>query len=145
MRRLNENAHVRWETKDDALYTKYATTLLFAHMNPNCQVPSCLNPMMTYFLKETPKLLDVMIDMTLQRQFLKTGITLLDLKQRVVQCRKRTDTPLSQLPYYQVYSETFDKTLAKLKIRSLQDVIRMDEKELDELLQEMNMNSEECE
>lgn len=145
MRRLNENACVRWETKDDALYTKYATTLLFAHMNPNCQVPSSLKPMMTYFLKETPKLLDVMIDMTLQRQFLKTGVTLLDLKQRVVQCRKRSDSPLSQLPYYQIYSESFDKALTKFKIRSLQDVVRMDDKQLDELLQELNMSREECE
>merc|ERR1712217_425510 len=76
---LRDSTNTNWATKDKSLYSKYAMTLIDAHLT-DTEVPVALKPMSTYVLKEAPKLLDVMIDMTLQRQFINTGSSLLELK-----------------------------------------------------------------
>jgi len=130
----NLNDKLKEDTTDDANYTKYATTLLAAHLTPNLEVPVCLRPMMTYLLRECPKLLDVMIDMCFQRQFVDTGKTLINLKQRVVQGRRLKDDTLRQLPYY---SEVWEKTLKQHKIRDITDFIKLDPEKLGVILDEL--------
>eukprot|EP00494_Astrolonche_serrata_P033555 UN33824 len=130
MKKLQKMAMSNWKTQDDANYSKYAATLLYCHLK-GIELPLCLKPMMNYFLKETPKLLDVMIDMTLQRQFVHTGIALIDLKQRVVQGRQIQDKPVQQLPYY---TDKWDSALKTSKIRTLKDFLRKKDEEVDNIL-----------
>jgi len=142
MARLKESTNTNWNTKDNSMYSKYAMTLMNAHLT-NTEIPVALQPMFTYVLKECPKLLDVMIDMTLQRQFIETGSSLLELKQRVVQGRVNPK-PLDQLPYYQVYKERFDSVLPQYKFKHLRDVIRLDDEKLIKLVEELNLTEDEA-
>lgn len=142
MMTLKESTNTNWNTKDNSLYPKYAMTLLDAHLT-DTEVPVALKAMSTYVLKEAPKLLDVMIDMTLQRQFINTGSSLLELKQRVVQGRVNPKS-LEQLPYYQVYSDRFDKVLPKHKLKHLCDVTRLSGEELDGLLKDLELTEDEA-
>lgn len=130
-KKINENSILKniQSCKDCAIL------FLYAHMHLSINdLPICLKPFMDYFLREAPKLLDVMIDCSLQRSFIQTGINLLELKQHFIQRQKFGEKDIVQLPYYQ---ENFALILKKFKINSLKDFICLEQKELENVLNDM--------
>jgi len=107
-----------WE---DCNYVKWTSALLHAFLNGTS--PKYLQEETEYVLQETPRLMDVMIDLICTRSdYMLTGIALLELKQRLVQGLSFGEPNLRQLPI-QWTDEIYEK-LKEAEKRELLDVIQ---------------------
>ena len=108
-----------------------ASTLIHAHLF-GLQIPASLNDEYLFILQECPRLLDVMIDMTLSRErFFNQGLLLIQVKQSIIQGVWPTESPLKQLPEWK---PSIDKALTSKGYKSLIKLNRLKNDELKTLL-----------
>ncbi|ETO18916.1 DNA polymerase theta/eta [Reticulomyxa filosa] len=84
----------------EASYVKKSCALLTAHLM-GLPIPEVLHDEYLFVLQEAPRLLDVMIDMTLSRErYWAQGTQLIQVKQAVVQGVWPFEPKLKQLPHW---------------------------------------------
>eukprot|EP00483_Globobulimina_turgida_P000892 UN00893 len=94
-------------------YARKAAALLHGHLM-GMQIPTSLYEEYMYVLQEAPRLLDVMIDMTVSRErFWAQTIQLIQLKQAIIQGVWPMESYLKQLPYWTTH---IDKLIRKKDI-----------------------------
>merc|ERR1712083_190674 len=103
----------------NASYARKAAALLHAHLM-GMQIPTQLYPQYMLVLQEAPRLLDVMIDMTVSRErFFPQTMQLIQLKQAIIQGVWPMESYLKQLPHW---TPAIDKGLRK---RNLTDILQL--------------------
>jgi len=78
---LKDNILGIWFEKSIKYYPDYVIIMFYVHVYlPRNAIPSCVKPLMKYFLKLAPKLLDSMIHLSLKRSFIQTAANVLEIK-----------------------------------------------------------------
>ena len=117
----------------NASYVERACVFLNAHLI-GLTIPNELKEEYLLVLQEAPKLLDVMIDMTLQRErYLTQSMMLIRIKQAIIQGVWPFESNLKQLPYW---TKKIDSSLKQNKCDTITDLNFLDEKNLRAVLTE---------
>jgi len=118
----------------NASYARKAAALLHAHLM-GMQVPPLLAPEYMLVLQEAPRLLDVMIDMTVSRErFWAQTMQLIQLKQAIIQGVWPMESYLKQLPHW---TPAIDKGLRKKGFTNLLQLNFLNDEQLKETLTEV--------
>eukprot|EP00484_Ammonia_sp_Unknown_P000864 CAMPEP_0197021852 /NCGR_PEP_ID=MMETSP1384-20130603/2738_1 /TAXON_ID=29189 /ORGANISM="Ammonia sp." /LENGTH=988 /DNA_ID=CAMNT_0042449767 /DNA_START=51 /DNA_END=3017 /DNA_ORIENTATION=+ len=118
----------------EASYARKAAALLHAHLM-GMQIPKDLYAEYMLVLQEAPRLLDVMIDMTVSRErFWAQTMQLIQLKQAIIQGVWPMESHLKQLPHW---TPNVDKAIRKRGYNSILALSFLDDEKLSELLNEV--------
>merc|ERR1712154_222562 len=118
----------------NASYARKAAALLHAHLM-GMQIPSSLYGEYMIVLQEAPRLLDVMIDMTVSKErFFPQTMQLIQLKQAIIQGVWPMESYLKQLPHW---TPAIDKCLRKRNLVDLLQLNFMDKETLEKLLSDV--------
>ena len=105
-------------------YARKAAALLHAHLM-GMQIPKSLYGEYMLVLQEAPRLLDVMIDMTVSRErFWAQTMQLIQLKQAIIQGVWPMESHLKQLPHW---TPAIDKGIRKKGLNSILQLNFLDE------------------
>merc|ERR1712154_640645 len=114
-----------------ASYARKAAALLHAHLM-GMQIPSSLYGEYMIVLQEAPRLLDVMIDMTVSRErFWAQTMQLIQLKQAIIQGVWPMESHLKQLPHW---TPAIDKGIRKNGYQSILQLNFLNDEELKKTL-----------
>jgi len=117
-------------------YIRWTSTLLHAFLLGN--LPTQLQNELRFILQEAPRLLDVMIDLTLTRSdFMKTGIALIELKQRLLQGIWFGEPDLCQLPFKGGSKKEILEGLKQQGYKRLLDCCQCKPEDFDQVLKEV--------
>jgi len=124
----------RIENLFNASYARKAAALLHAYLM-NMQIPKALYSEYMLVLQEAPKLLDVMIDMTVTREhFGAQAVQLIQLKQAIIQSVWPMESHLKQLPHW---TPAIDQGLRKRGYHSVTALNFLDDESLRQALNEV--------
>merc|ERR1712154_153043 len=115
----------------NASYARKAAALLHAHLM-GMQIPTQLYAQYMIVLQEAPRLLDVMIDMTVSRErFWSQTMQLIQLKQAIIQGVWPMESHLKQLPHW---TPAIDKGIRKNGYQSILHLNFLDDQQLKDTL-----------
>ena len=114
-----------------------SSALLNAHLI-GLPIPDELKEDYLFVLQEAPRLIDVMIDMTLSRErFWAQGLQLIQMKQAIIQGVWPFESNLKQLPHW---TEGVDRSLVTKKLKNITDMNFLNGNELRDILTDAYKN-----